>query len=1493
MKKKINKTLSIFSASAVILNTTMITSLLFAFPSVALATDQQQVTICHYQSSESNPYNEIHTSINSINGHFENNGTPKSGHEDDLLLPADAQCPISNPQPTDSCGADIALVLDSSGSIDSTNLDTMKSSFKGFVDSMLPTTPTQFSVTDFDTTATVVSAFSDNVSTVKTAIDVPTSGGGTNWEDALVKSFGTFDPRAGVPNLIIFASDGEPTFNNGPDGGNTGWLTDGGDLSRAITQANLIKTAGTRIITLGIGSNVSQANLQAISSANAYFNAANFSELTTTLQNITTELCGGTITVNKIIDADGNLETTKDQTPGIGWEFNIDEEIVTTGANGQTVPLEVDNGSYNVGETAMTGYEFIDAACTGSSEYNGSLDGDIIYSVEVDSNDVINCTFYNHPLPGTLTVIKQVNNTYGGTAAAADFTIEVTNGSPASFPGSVTGQPVVIPADSSYSVSETAGPQGYAATYIGDCSGTMPKAGQKTCTVVNDQLDPHADDGIITVIKNVVNDNGGTAEISAFTLYVNDTTVTSGASTYFATGDYTVSEDSLPGYAKTGIICRDGEEVISRTGDFTLSAGQAITCTITNDDIQPKLTVTKIVSGGDASISNFPLSVTLGQNEPVAVTSGQSNGFDAGDYVVSEISQVSNYTASWSENCPNGAISLAVGDDKTCTITNTYNIVPTYSVHGIKWNDRNGDSEWDCTELSCEEKLGGWTIFIDEDADKQLDEGEQSSVTASSGEDLGWYWFSGLPAGNYRICEVQQSGWTQTYPGEASCHYVTLPNDSQQSVNSVVGPQYDFGNHQDEVLQCTGSGTYTVNADFDKGSLINVNHTPSDQIQLSDQINAFNFIWVAVSTKGTVVKINTDTGAIVGEYKTSPSSQGSGDPSRTTVDKDGSVWLSNRANVFDGVGSVIHIGLVENNQCEDRNGNGTIETSVAQNDIKPWSDASGTRNVATAEDECIVHYVKLANSSGTRHISVNADNDIWVAGLYTRNFDLIKGGKWNVPNSGTIIRSESSVGYGGYGGLIDKNGVIWSARNLLRWDTALPLTGSNGTNWTGYNHDSYGLCIDGQGNVWDTQLSGDKIRKFSPAGIEIGIFSHGFSNAQGCAVDKNDNVWVAHSILGGGNSVGHILNDGTFIGNVAVGSGPTGVSVDAKGKIWATNYYDGTVSRIDPTAGPIGADSVTPVGATDLTTVGLGGNPYNYSDMTGSTLSGKAQSGTWTVVHDGTVAGYPWRDVSWTASLNGGSLSVTVATSSDGVTFGAPQTITSGQSLASLSSRYLKIVVSFDRSDGGDSPVLYDLSVNRDCGETPPPPPVCTTNCGGGGGGTIIPYETPTPSVPAVLGETLKPVLLLTKTVAQSKIYAGAKNIEFTLTVTNTGNASGLELKIKDTLPAGLTYSGGTDTTRTWEIPELKAGETRTFTYKADSATDLKADTYVNTADLTASNYPDLTAQASVNVNTPQVLGEKLVETGFSLGEFLILVALLLATFGASQTLRTKYDEKS
>ena len=517
--------------------------------------------------------------------------------------------------------------------------------------------------------------------------------------------------------------------------------------------------------------------------------------------------------------------------------------------------------------------------------------------------------------------------------------------------------------------------------------------------------------------------------------------------------------------------------------------------------------------------------------------------------------------------------------------------------------------------------------------------------------------------------------------------------------------------------------TFTTDSDFDKGTILNLVQDPSNQLQLDPASEAFGFIWVPVSTKGTVVKIDTSNGAVLGEYRTGPQTVGSLNPSRTTVDNNKDVWVTNRDDDLfvpadaiapglpaadESMGSVTHIGLEENSECVDRNGNGVIDTSVSLGDIKGWDSAlSGADDfggVSTAEDECIIHYVRIT-STGARHLSVTANNDVWASGSGERHFDLIDG------DTGTIIRQEPSVGAGGYGGLIDANGVLWSSLggNLLRWDTSLPLASGNYT-VLDQPGTEYGLCIDSFGNVWTSHSDDNIIDKYDPSGSLLGSFPETIPaltfntspTAQGCVVDNNDDVWIAHSWTDG-RTVGHLKNDGTYVGSVDLGeaAAPTGVAVDSAGKIWATGYDTQKVYRIDPGLGAIGGDGVTPIGAVDLVSVPLGGNLYNYSDMTGSTLTGAVSDGAWTVIYDSGIPGAQWGTVTWTSLEPGGSsLEVTAASSTNCSTFGPSQVVANGVDLTVANGQCLRVRVGFIRgtldTDGdglNDSPVLFSLVI--------------------------------------------------------------------------------------------------------------------------------------------------------------------------------------------------------
>ncbi len=84
----------------------------------------------------------------------------------------------------------------------------------------------------------------------------------------------------------------------------------------------------------------------------------------------------------------------------------------------------------------------------------------------------------------------------------------------------------------------------------------------------------------ITVIKQVINDNGGTAVFSDFPLFLNGVSVDSGERISFPTGTYTVTETNTLDYTASFSGDCDANGVITHTG----TRGNDV-CIITNDDI--------------------------------------------------------------------------------------------------------------------------------------------------------------------------------------------------------------------------------------------------------------------------------------------------------------------------------------------------------------------------------------------------------------------------------------------------------------------------------------------------------------------------------------------------------------------------------------------------------------------------------------------------------------------------------------------------------------------------------------------------------------------------------------------------------------------------------------------------------------------------------------------------------------------------------------------
>ena len=179
----------------------------------------------------------------------------------------------------------------------------------------------------------------------------------------------------------------------------------------------------------------------------------------------------------------------------------------------------------------------------------------------------------------------------------------------------------------------------------------------------------------LTVVKHVVNNNGGTKTAADFALTINGVSAQGGntfagsevgvVKTITTFGAYSVSESTVPGYVTT----------LSPGCAATIAPGDQKVCIVTNDDAPATLTVVKHVindHGGTKTAADFTLTIN-------GVTAGGGNSFagseagttktltSVGSYSVTEVAITGYALKSASSDCSG---TIALGEHKTCTITN-------------------------------------------------------------------------------------------------------------------------------------------------------------------------------------------------------------------------------------------------------------------------------------------------------------------------------------------------------------------------------------------------------------------------------------------------------------------------------------------------------------------------------------------------------------------------------------------------------------------------------------------------------------------------------------------------------------------------------------------------------------------------------------------------------------------------------------------------------
>jgi hypothetical protein len=359
------------------------------------------------------------------------------------------------------------------------------------------------------------------------------------------------------------------------------------------------------------------------------------------------------------------------QAPGSSWQYTGSlGNFSLPAAGGQQTFNDLPSGSYTINETAKTGYT-PSVTCTSSDNGTSSV------TVQLDPGELITCTFTNTAQEAHLIVIKHVVNDNGGNATASDFTMTI-NGVTATGGNSFLGaespgvDKVVTPG--AYNVTEI-GPSGYEASYSQDCSGTIAPGETKTCTITNDDDAPS-----LTLVKVVTTDNGGTSDAGDWTLTAtgpigfsgNGPSVSNGVS--FDAGTYNLSESGPSGYTASDWECMGGSQTDGDT--VVIGLGDDVTCTITNDDIAPTLTVKKVLLPGNDP-GKFNLQID-GTTYAADVGDGGDTGaitLNAGPHTVGETAgtgtDLIHYVMTIGGDCaPDGSITLVVGENKTCTITN-------------------------------------------------------------------------------------------------------------------------------------------------------------------------------------------------------------------------------------------------------------------------------------------------------------------------------------------------------------------------------------------------------------------------------------------------------------------------------------------------------------------------------------------------------------------------------------------------------------------------------------------------------------------------------------------------------------------------------------------------------------------------------------------------------------------------------------------------------
>ncbi|RQH27702.1 DUF4347 domain-containing protein [Okeania hirsuta] len=574
---------------------------------------------------------------------------------------------------------------------------------------------------------------------------------------------------------------------------------------------------------------------------------------------------------------------------------------------------------------------------------------------------------------------------------------------------------------------------------------------------------------------------------------------------------------------------------------------------------------------------------TLDANEPFAITNTDGtytiNNIPAGNYTVREVQQTG-----FTQTTPDPIVTVVADQNISNINFGNFQSPELGSISGVKFQDDNQSGFQDPEELG----LPGFRIYLDQNNNNTLDANEPFAITNTDGT----YTINNIPAGNYTVREVQQTGFTQTTPDPI----VTVVAD--QNISNI-----NFGNFQQETVDA-----FIVNSIGDEGDA-NLNDgvplTATGVVTLRSAIEQANFL-----------------------------------PGENTIDFDPNILFGQTITLntqLDITSDIIINGLGANNLTISGNNasrvfniqappppiiDAPILNALQLNIVSPTVTISGltiTDGVVSNEQgggiRNIEGNVTLANSTVTGNTALSGGGVYTQGGTLTIANSLISN---NIASFGAGIINDNTFAPDAYGNSILVNtGVLEVNNTTISNNIATNAELSGG-----------GIDNDGIATVTNSTISGNTsgfdgggIDNDGTATVNNSTISENVASRFGGGINNDGTVTVTDSTISGNSanaSGGGIANDGT---TTFTNSTISGNSANASGGGIYNNgrntFYDG-INFVGATATITNSTITQNIADNDRDNIGNGGGIANggTANVSNSIIAGNFDASSTIILSD-------------------------------------------------------------------------------------------------------------------------------------------------------------------------------------------------------------------------------------------------------------------------------------